>query len=97
LRELAEDYIESSYEFTRHEFSQPILKIDGDEATGSWLLRVALAHPDGTFEWRVGRDEDEYRRIDSCWKFQLMTMESDSVRRGEFVDHEAFERIPRIR
>lgn len=34
LRELADDYFESSYEFTRHEFSQPILKVDGG-ATGS--------------------------------------------------------------
>jgi hypothetical protein len=79
LRELAETYFESSYEYIRHEFSQ---LVDGHEATGSLLLPVALDHHDGTFEWRFGRDEDEYRRIDGRWKFQRMTMESDSVLRG---------------
>jgi hypothetical protein len=58
---------------------------------------VALDHHDGTFDWRCGCDEDEYRRIDGRWKLQCLTMWSDSVRESEFVDRKAFGRIPRLR
>lgn len=86
LRERADDYFESSSEFSRHEFSQPISWSTPTRRRGRSLGGLALAHHDRTLEWRFGRGEDKYRRIDSRWKFQRMTMWSDSVRRGEFVD-----------
>jgi ketosteroid isomerase-like protein len=99
LRELAEDYIESNYEYTCHLFHHPILEVDGDEATGSWLLEALLAHHDGTFEWRQGRYTDDYRRVDGEWKFAGVSLESEAVHEQEFdlVDHEAYSRVPLVR
>lgn len=99
LRQLVEDYIESNYEYTCHLFHHPIIDLDGDTATGSWLLEGLLAHHDGTFEWRQGRYEDRYRRVGDAWKFTDISLDSQAIHEGEFdlIDHEAYGRIPRIR
>lgn len=99
LRELAEDFIAANYEYTCHLFHHPILEVDGDTAVGSWLLEVLLAHHDGTFEWRQGRYTDEYRRVGDEWKFDELVLETGAVHQREFdfVEDDAFGRIPRIR
>jgi len=45
------------------------VEIDGDRATGSWLIREAIVDNDGKERQRVGRYDDEYRRTPDGWKF----------------------------
>ena len=45
------------------------VEIEGDRATGSWLIHEAIVDRDGTERARVGRYDDEYRRTNDGWKF----------------------------
>lgn len=45
------------------------VEIDGDRATGSWLIHEAIVDRDGKERERVGRYHDAYRRTRDGWKF----------------------------
>jgi len=45
------------------------VEIDGDRATGSWLIHEAIVDRDGKERERVGRYDDAYRRTREGWKF----------------------------
>jgi len=45
------------------------VEIDGDRATGSWLIHEAIVDRDGKGRERVGRYDDEYRHTSEGWKF----------------------------
>ena len=52
--------------FAQHSFSNPIIDVDGDTATGSWLLWVGVDMGDGAKE--VFQSEDlTYVRTSSGW------------------------------
>ena len=98
LRELAEDFIAANFEYSCHYSHHPRLDIDGDTATGTWLLEALMAYDDGRMEWRQGRYEDTYRLVDGEWKFSSITLRSEAQGYDDYemVDHEAYGRIPRI-
>ena len=45
------------------------VEIEGDHATGSWLIHEAIVDRDGKERQRVGRYADEYRRTPEGWRF----------------------------
>jgi uncharacterized protein (TIGR02246 family) len=45
------------------------VEIDGDRATGTWLIHEAIVDRDGSERARVGRYDDQYRRTREGWKF----------------------------
>jgi ketosteroid isomerase-like protein len=63
----------STYLFAIHSVSNPIIKVDGDTATGSWKLfqPCTLAHEGGPRAvWIAGNYADTYVRKDGRWLIQ---------------------------
>ncbi len=56
------------YETTAHVVSNPLIDVEGDEATGRWYLMLAYRTPDGEVGWKQTTYEDEYRKADGEWK-----------------------------
>lgn len=98
LRELADEFIGPNFVYSCHFFHHPTIELDGDTATGTWLLEALMAYPDGRMEWRQGRYEDAYRLVDGQWKFSSITLKSEAqgFEEYELVDHDAYGEIPRI-
>ena len=60
--------------FAIHHVTNPALEIDGDRATGRWLLWQPCTHATGEQAlWIAGDYHDEYRREDGEWRFAKVT------------------------
>lgn len=66
---LAEDH-----HFTLHLVGNPLLSVDGDEATGVWDFIVVEMLDDETVEWLQGRYDETYRRVGDDWKITSLTV-----------------------
>ena len=55
--------------FAVHHVMNPDITVDGDRATGTWLLWQPCVHGSGAALWIAGRYQDEYRREDGVWRF----------------------------
>jgi len=53
-----------------HFVTQPIIEVDGDKATGIWMLYLFLPGPEMT--WTQCRYDCEYVRTGGGWKFGYM-------------------------
>jgi ketosteroid isomerase-like protein len=53
--------------FTHHFFTNPVIKIDGDRATGHWYLLALYTETDGRDTMLVGVEDDKYQKIDGSW------------------------------
>ncbi len=65
----------SAFTFAIHNVMNPIIEVDGDNATGRWYLMQPLTRRSGDSEsamWLAGRYEDDYVRVDGEWKFQSL-------------------------
>ena len=61
--------------FAIHLVTNPVLEIDGDRATGQWLLWQPCTHATGDQAlWIAGRYHDEYRREEGEWRFAKVTV-----------------------
>jgi hypothetical protein len=74
LERFAAEFVEGRLEGSAHMLSNPILEVDGDEATGRWYVEAPLTFADGTGAWRQGWYRDEYRRLDGDWLIGSITM-----------------------
>ena len=53
--------------FARHQVINPMIEVDGDEATGSWMLfQPCTAAGEGAM-WFAATYNDKYRRVDGNW------------------------------
>ncbi|MFC1947731.1 nuclear transport factor 2 family protein [Chloroflexota bacterium] len=52
-----------------HIVGQPVINVEGDKATGYWILYLFFSDP---VSWMQGRQECEYVRDYGKWKFQTM-------------------------
>lgn len=48
----------------------PDITVDGDSASGTWLIYMLYEDPEGA--WVQGRNEVEYRRENGYWKFSRL-------------------------
>jgi len=65
--------------FAVHYVANPIIEIDGDRATGRWLLFEPCTFPTGKKGqpvWGMAKYEDQYRRVDGEWKFKRVKLMS---------------------
>lgn len=60
-----------------HMSHNPLIDIDGDEATGKWYYEVPVVWEDGTAGWSQGAYNEQYRRVDGDWKFDRVEIESN--------------------
>lgn len=59
--------------FAVHYVANPIIDIDGDRATGKWLLFEPCSFPVGKRKqpvWGMAKYEDVYERVGGEWKFK---------------------------
>lgn len=74
LERFAAEFVEAQLESSAHMLSNPILEIDGNEATGRWYVESPLTFADGSGAWRQGWYRDEYRRLDGEWRIETIEM-----------------------
>ena len=52
---------------------QPVIKADGDKATGHWLMYIFVPDEKGNaLRWIPGRYDCEYAKVAGQWKFSSM-------------------------
>lgn len=61
--------------FFRHMVHNPIIEVDGDEASGTWYADVPSITDDDEAIWIQGIYENEFVREDDEWRFSLMDYE----------------------
>ncbi len=70
--------VEPAASFFVHMVHNPVIKVQGDFATGSWYL---TAQSTSTFTgtnqavWVMGRYDDEYQRVGGAWKIKVLNFE----------------------
>lgn len=69
--------VPSDIPFAMHYMMNPIIEVDGDEATGNWYLFQTCTFAEGNQAiFGAGRYDERYRRIDGDWKFSRLTLTS---------------------
>jgi ketosteroid isomerase-like protein len=58
-----------------HFATQPVIYVNGDSATGHWLLYIMISNPENglAMKWAHGRHDVEYTRVDGEWKIRSIT------------------------
>ncbi len=53
---------------------QPVISVDGDKATGQWLMYVMISNPitGNAQKWLNGKYENEYVKVDGKWKISSL-------------------------
>lgn len=74
-REFTEVAFEEILLFTRHMIHNPLIEVNGDEATGKWYLDCPTITGDGQAIWLQGTYEHEFRRVNGEWKISKFTFE----------------------
>ena len=75
-QEMSEVYIgilaknRGSNRYDGHLAIQPDISVNGDTASGTWLIYMLFSRP--TIQWVQGRNEAEYRKVDGKWKISKM-------------------------
>lgn len=72
VRDFIEHVNSQNFQLLAHMATNPMLEIDGGEASGHWYYIVIIEDADGNASWGQGRWEDEYRRIDGDWKISSL-------------------------
>jgi ketosteroid isomerase-like protein len=70
IRRLYRSYQATPFAF--HRVTNPIIKVDGNRATGNWHVLVALTRPDGQAVWIAGIYDEEYQRTREGWRIKLL-------------------------
>jgi uncharacterized protein (TIGR02246 family) len=68
LYEFGSELFDPLFETVTHVVTNPVIEVDGDEATGQWYLMFIYETSDGDVGWNQARYEDEYRRVDGEWR-----------------------------
>jgi hypothetical protein len=62
-----------SVPFVIHNVMNPIIKIDGDCATGHWHAIIAATDPEGQALWTLGIYDEVYVRTAEGWRYKSLT------------------------
>jgi hypothetical protein len=65
--------------FAFHRVCNPVIHVNGDEATGKWHLIAYLSQPDGTPVMYFGVYHDRFVRTPQGWKFKLLTCDTATM------------------
>lgn len=83
LLEFASEVFDGEYEYSAHFVANPIIDVDGDEASARWYLYLPLAKSDGSVGWLQGDYEDEYRRVDGEWRIESVRISPNASHSAE--------------
>lgn len=61
---------------TWHMLHNPIIDVDGEEATGRWRFEIPAVTTDEEAVWLQGIYEHAYRRVDGEWRCSSYTVDS---------------------
>jgi ketosteroid isomerase-like protein len=75
MKEVAEEVSGEELLFTRHMRHNPVVDVDGDEATGKWYAEIPSITGDGKAIWLQGIYELGFRRVDDEWKISRYTFD----------------------
>jgi len=74
---LYENFLHAPWRYAMHFYQAPDLQLDGDEATGSWLLwQIGVRHDDSRTLLLHGRTHEHYRRTPKGWLISRMRFDS---------------------
>lgn len=76
IREMLESLFDEELLFTRHMVHNPLIQVDGDEATGQWYLDCPTITGEGEAIWLQGTYKHKFRRVDDKWKISKFTFEA---------------------
>ncbi|MAT49924.1 MAG: hypothetical protein CMK32_01910 [Porticoccaceae bacterium] len=62
--------------FIIHYVTNPLIEVDGDNATGHWHAIVTANMPDGSARWILGLYKEAYVRTAAGWKFRTLNFET---------------------
>jgi ketosteroid isomerase-like protein len=75
LRRFVAEVFPSECAFTKHHVTNPVIKVNGDKATGTWYAHVpGTFKPTGAAMWIGVTYEEEYVRKRGKWKCSLMVV-----------------------
>lgn len=70
LRELFKKF-QTLISFSQHQVLNPVIKIDGDRATGIWYFFGPFTfYKDNQAKWLAARYQDDYVKVNGEWKIQ---------------------------
>lgn len=70
IRELFKKF-QTLISFSQHQVLNPIIKIDGDRATGIWYFFGPFTfYKENQAKWLAARYEDDYVKVNGEWKIQ---------------------------
>ena len=75
FKEVAEVIFDEELLFTRHMRHNPVISVNGDEATGKWYAEIPSITGDDEAVWIQGTYELGFRRIDDEWKISKYTFD----------------------
>src|SRR5215472_3436051 len=70
IRRLYRSYQATPFAF--HRVTNPIIKVDGNRATGNWHVLVTLTRPDNQAVWIAGIYDEEYTRTREGWRIKTL-------------------------
>lgn len=68
LLAFASEEFDETFETTTHIVTNPVIDVDGSEASGRWYLLFIFVTGDGSVSWSQARYDDRYRRVDGTWR-----------------------------
>lgn len=78
IRAVAFEVLSKQIKFTYHFFTNPLLEVNGDEATGKWYLWAVYTMADGQDMVLVGYEDEKYRKVDGKWLIAECALGADS-------------------
>ena len=70
IRELFKKF-QTLISFSQHQVLNPVIKIDGDRATGIWYFFGPFTfYKDNQAKWLAARYQDDYVKVNGEWKIQ---------------------------
>ena len=70
IRELFRGF-QKMFSFSQHNIMNPIVKVDGDRATGVWYIMGPWTYSETNDEkWFALRYDDDYVKVNGEWKYQ---------------------------
>lgn len=75
FKEAAAEIFDQELLFTRHMRHNPVVDVDGDEATGKWYADIPSITGEGEAIWLQGTYDLGFRRVDDEWKISKYTFE----------------------
>ena len=56
--------------FSQHMVMNPVIKVEGERATGRWYFIGPFTFGETTAKWQAVRYEDDYVKVNGEWKIQ---------------------------